>query len=340
MARNKANQPNIDNSNPVGFPNGRIKNNTGAGDGTAVNESVYGDIHEVFAKLMRLYGIPYNNQPDSEQNGYQYVEALRALASKNDFVLDINSTNGKLSVPIKLSSMLPNEQVLCKAVIDKNAETEILGSDGVSRVVTFIGDFKASEYVRLINTATTVVLVRMVDSVNLDSAITELEFLKAASTAEEITGSLNTKATTPEGNLLAFVERVNGTASNGALAMANVRNGLLSKEDKARIDNLANPADIIKVTSDKEVQVNSWQRGANYLGNFNFNFIDIYPPTGKTMANLRGFIGNMSQKRRPNNVYDGHSVEWRFETTKIRMIISTEGNHTSAPKGSWLAIWI
>ena len=338
MARNKANQPNIDNSNPVGFPNGRIKNNTGAGDGTAVNESVYGDIHEVFAKLMRLYGIPYNNQPDSETNGYQYVEALRALASKNDFVLDINSTGGKLSVPIKLTSMLPNEQVVCKAVVNKNAETEILGSDGVSRAVTFIGDFKASEYVRLINTATTVVLVRMVDSVNLDSAITELEFLKAASTAEEITGSLNDKATTPEGNLLAFVERVNGSASNGALAMANIRNGLLSATDKARIDALANPADVIKCTSATDIQVNGYANGS-YQDNYNFNYVDVFPPTGKTMANLKGFMASNSEIWQYGKSNDDTWCKWQIQSNKVRVICGSSASERALTV-NWLAIWI
>lgn len=338
MARNKANQPNIDNSNPAGFPNGRIKNNTGAGDGTAVNESVYGDIHEVFAKLMRLYGIPYNNQPDSETNGYQYVEALRALASKNDFVLDINSTGGKLSVPIKLTSMLPNEQVLCKAVVNKNAETEILGSDGVSRTVTFIGDFKASEYVRLINTASTVVLIRMVDAVNLESAITELEFLKAASTAEEITGSLINKATTPQGNLLAFVERVNGATSNGALAIANIRNGLLSAEDKARIDALANPADIIKVTSATDIQINGFANGA-YQNNFNFNYVDVFPPTGKTMDNLRGFMASYSENWQYGDANDDTWCKWQVQSSKVRVICGSSGAQKAASI-NWLAIWI
>tara|TARA_R110002049_G_scaffold224712_3_gene396492 strand:+ start:6235 stop:7251 length:1017 start_codon:yes stop_codon:yes gene_type:complete len=338
MARNKANQPNIDNSNPAAFPNGRIKNNTGAGDGTAVNESVYGDIHEVFAKLMRLYGIPYNNQPDNETNGYQYVDALRALASKNDFILDINSVGGKLVVPIKLTSMLPNEQVICKSAVIKGAETEITGSDGVSRAVTFIGDFKAGEYIRLINTSSTVVLIRMVDAVNLDSAITELEFLKAASTAEEITGALSNKATTPESNLLAFVERVNGTASNGALAMAGIRNGLLSAADKTRIDNLSDPAELIKVTSATDIQVNGYANGA-YQNNFNFNYVDVFPPTGKTMANLRGFMASYSENWQYGKANDDTWCKWQVQSGKIRVICGN-GSAEKAPSLNWLAIWI
>ena len=239
MARNKAKQSNIDNSNLPAYPNARIKDNDGSDNGTPVNEAVYGDIHEAFAKLMRLYGIPYNDFPDNEVTGYQYIEALRALASKNDFILNIDSAVGKLTVPVKLGAMLDDEQIVCKVLVNKAAETQIKGSDGISRGITYVGDFKIGEYVRLINTSTTVVLIRMVDTANLDSAVGELSFLKAATYLEEIAGILDTVSTTPQTNALAFVERVNGAESDNALAMPSIRNGLLSKEDKQTLDDLS-----------------------------------------------------------------------------------------------------
>ena len=176
--RNKLIQPNIDNSDPANYPDGRVKNDNGSGNGTAVNEQVYGDIHEMMAKLMRLYGIPYNGLPDNETNGYQSIEALRALASKNDFILSITSVNDVLNVPVKLASMLENEQIVCRASTNKGIETEIKGSDGTQFVVNFIGDFKANEYVRLIKNGSNVTIVRLIDLVNLDTAVSEFLYLK------------------------------------------------------------------------------------------------------------------------------------------------------------------
>lgn len=341
MGRDKKNQPNIDNSDPIGFPNGRIKNNTGPGNGTAVNEAIYGDIHETFAKLMRLYEIPYNSLPDSETNGYQYVEALRALASKNDFILDINSVGGKLEVPIKIAKMLVNEQVICKAAVDKTTETEIIGAGGISRAVSFIGDFKAGEYVRLINTNSTVVLIRMVDAVNLDTAISELQYLKAATTAEEIAGLIDTKATTPQSNALAFVERVNGAESNNSLAIPSTRNGLLSKEDAQKIQDFANPADFIKIESATDIQVSGRSIG-DLQNNFNFNYVDVFPPAGKNMSNLRGFMASYSENWQFGSDPDDTWCKWQVQSGKIRVICGNAQNSASGqtPTVNWLAIWI
>ena len=77
MARNKATLQNIDLSNPSDYLNGRIKDNTGSGDGTPVNERVYGDFHQLVAKLMNLSGLAFNNLPENETNGYQFIDSLR-----------------------------------------------------------------------------------------------------------------------------------------------------------------------------------------------------------------------------------------------------------------------
>ena len=54
MARDKRLAPNVDNSNPSLYPNGRIQDNTGSGNGTPVNNFVYSDLHEMKDKLFRL----------------------------------------------------------------------------------------------------------------------------------------------------------------------------------------------------------------------------------------------------------------------------------------------
>ena len=99
--------------------------------------------------------------------------------------------------------------------------------------------FKAGEYVRLINTPASILVVRLGDNESLDSMVSELSFLKAATTPEELAGAINTKATTPMGNLLVFVEWVNGASSDVSLATA-IRNGLYPKEHFQIVANIGN----------------------------------------------------------------------------------------------------
>lgn len=238
MARNKALQSNIDNTSPADYPNARIRDDSGSGDGTDVNESVYGDIHEFFAKAMRLYGITYNSLPDNTTNGYQYIQALQALATKNDFMLSM-TTDGVLILPLKLNLIPVGEAFTCIASIDRTAETQIKGSLDASPVAKNIvfkgGDFKNGEYLRVVVTALGVDIVRLSDGDALDTIATDFGFLKAASQPQEDAGAINTVATTPLTNLTAFVERVNGASSVNFLASA-IQNGLLSAADKIKID--------------------------------------------------------------------------------------------------------
>lgn len=228
--RDKGTLPNIDNSDPVKYPNGRIKNNTGGGNGTPVNEEVYGDLHEAKDKLLRLYGILPNGLPDNETNGYQLIDGLIALATKNDFTLTLNESLGQLTVPLKLSKLKDNETFILKASVDKTTETTIKGTlDGSSKTIVFLGDFKANEYVRMINTPGTVILVRMIDSFNLQAAVEELGFLKKALQAEEDAGTTDLVATTPLVNKTTFTKRVIGDQSDNYLA-TDLQNGLISAE--------------------------------------------------------------------------------------------------------------
>lgn len=238
MARNKKNQINIDNSNPALYPDARIRDNLGAGNGTPVNESVYGDMHEFFAKAMRLYNISFNGLPDNTDNGYQFLNAIIALASKNDFLLDI-STDGDLIVPLKLNHVKVGESFTCIALADKVAETKIKGSLDVTPIlknVTFKGgDYKTGEYIRLVVTAAGVDLIRLSDGDALNLIAEDFGFLKAASQVEEDAGAINTVSTSPLTNFTTFALRVIGADSVNYLA-TQIRNGLLSKEDKIKID--------------------------------------------------------------------------------------------------------
>ncbi|MNQ48809.1 hypothetical protein D3C85_626950 [compost metagenome] len=227
--RSLISNPNVDNSDPANYPSGRIKDNSGIGDGTAVNERTKGDLHQMVERLMILAGITPNNLPDNVTNDYQIIDALIALASKNDYILDLTTTGGVLQIPVKVALMKEGESLVCLASANKTTETTIKGSDNSVTAVTFSGNFKANEYVRFIKTASGVTLVRIGDNASLNAMVSELFFLKKANYAQELAGALDTVATTPQTNALVFTERVNGASSSVSLANAS-RNGLLSKE--------------------------------------------------------------------------------------------------------------
>lgn len=235
--RSLISNPNVDNSDPTNYPNARIKDNSGIGDGTAVNERTKGDLHQMVERLMILAGITANNLPDNVTNGYQIIDALIALASKNDYVFDLTTSGGVLQIPIKVALMKEGESLICKASSNLTSETTIKGSDNSVTAITVVGNFKANEYVRIIKSGSGVIIVRIADAASLNAMATELFFLKKASYAQEIAGSLDTVATTPQTNALAFVERVNGAASAASLATL-IRNGLYPKEHFAIVAGL------------------------------------------------------------------------------------------------------
>lgn len=230
MARDKTTLGNqIDNSDLVRYPNGRIKDNPGDGTGTPVDERVYGDIHENNAFLLRRYGINYNNLPDNTVNGYQFVDGMRALPSKNDRLLTIGSFNSStLSVDVKVSFLENNEVFLARASLNYTSSfTTIRGSDNATKAISVSGNFLNDEYVYLINTPSNILIIRAITFANLQATAAQLGFLRAATQSQENAGTINTAATSPLTNLVAFIRRVNGADSSTYLASAS-QNGLLS----------------------------------------------------------------------------------------------------------------
>ena len=242
MARNKATLVNIDLSDPSNYLNGRIKDNTGSGDGTPVNERVYGDFHQLVAKLMNLAGLSFNDLPENEANGYQFIDSLRNLASKNDLNYELGKSGTNLTLPIRLGKVTNNEIFRAKVTFNKGSETTIRGTlDNANKSVTYLGDFKENEYVRLINTTASVLIIREVDAFNLGTIVEELNYLKAATQAQEDSGSSNEVATTPARNKSVFTKRVIGDDSDDYLANTN-RNGLLSAAFWDIINGIGTPA--------------------------------------------------------------------------------------------------
>lgn len=153
MARNKLNQTNIDDSDLANYPNGRIENDNGSGNGTPVNEAVYGDIHETLAKAMRLSGKAYNGLPDNETNGYQFLDALLSLGGKNDLIKGYNFYNTQtLLIPVNLTTMVVGESIMFKSEIDFpdfNVINQIRGTDNQNKTCIAKGRMDRDTYFML-----------------------------------------------------------------------------------------------------------------------------------------------------------------------------------------------
>jgi microcystin-dependent protein len=181
MARNKLNAPNIDNSQPSLYPDGRIKDNTGANNGTPVNELVYGDLHEFFAKMMRDSGITYNNLPDNEANGYQLFEAMRKIASKSDLMKSVTqATVDTLSIPVNINALKEDEFMLFRAGLNSSSAFQFikgnLGNATKNLVIT--GNFFLQDLVIVTNRISHVEISTVYSSDrvgNLNSRLVALE---------------------------------------------------------------------------------------------------------------------------------------------------------------------
>ena len=169
MARNKALQPNIDGSDLTNYPDKRIRNNDGSGNGTPVNEQVYGDIHEFFGKIMREQKINYNGLPDNVTNGYQLYEAFTETPSKNDYIKQITLTApDTILIPNRISSLKEFESISFRANFDSsNAIALIKGTDNLVKNVSILGSWKSGDSVKLVNYSNIITLVGVYDSQNV-----------------------------------------------------------------------------------------------------------------------------------------------------------------------------
>jgi hypothetical protein len=188
MARDKAVLDNIDGSDLLNFPNKRIRNNDGSGNGTPVDEVVYGDIHEFFAKVMRDSNTAYNGLPDNVSNGYQYFNALMQIAGKNDLIKNITVLDSTtLDIPIKIGILKVDETLIFKSNFDSvngpretTTYNQIKGTDSVTKALSIAGHFKAGDYVRVVNTGSQMIVFGLYDSINVPNLVGRLNTLEAA----------------------------------------------------------------------------------------------------------------------------------------------------------------
>jgi hypothetical protein len=79
-------------------------------------------------------------------------------------------------------------------------------------------------------------------------------------------------------------------------------------------------------------QVGSWNNGANYF--------DVFPPAGKTMANLVAFIPSIAVIHYAGGVNGDDSMRctWSNLGNRIRVYVQNT-EQRSTPAANWLAIW-
>lgn len=237
MAISKNTQTNIDDSDLAKYPNGQVKDDSGTGDGFPLERVTVSDHFEFFDKLIRLAGLTFNNTFDNETNGYQFVQAAIALASKSDYILPLTTSAGILQIPTNLGILQLNEKMICQAATDYTTETQIKGSAATLYTIAITRQFKANDYLMLIRTSTGIQLISLVTADNINLIINENAYLKAAANSDEDTGTSVTKATTPASNIYIFTKRVTDPTVAIPFLATTTTPGLLSAADKVKINN-------------------------------------------------------------------------------------------------------
>jgi hypothetical protein len=195
MARSLASKPNV--TAPGGsYPFGRIKDNTGSGNGTPVNEQVYGDFHQFFEKVMATAGLTFNGLPENNADGFQYYNALITVIQSYT-TPKANSNNAALTgVPTAPTASLGTNTTqlattaFVKAAVDAlvNAAPGLL--DTLKELADAIGDdpnFATTVATSIANEATT----RSNADTTLQNNINSEATTRANADAAEITARNN-----------------------------------------------------------------------------------------------------------------------------------------------------
>lgn len=241
MAISKNLQANIDDSDPTNYPNGQVKDDDGTNNGFPLIQVTVSDIFETFDKLIRMAAITFNDEFDNEGNGYQFVDAIIALAGKNDYILPITTSGDILQIPTATNILQLNERLICQAQADLGDETQIKGTGAALLNITRTRVWKSGDYLLLIRTNTGILVVGLITSDNVNLIVSENAYLKAAANADEDTGTSTTKATTPASNKYIFTKRVTDPTAAIPFLASHTHPGLLSAADKTAIDGFASP---------------------------------------------------------------------------------------------------
>lgn len=92
------------------FPNGGIKNETPTESGTPVIEEIYNDIVQNMYAIVRSAGLPFTEQQDNVEHGFQIVEALKLFSNSLNDVEQVLSLMAPFKFRLNIGfEILPNK---------------------------------------------------------------------------------------------------------------------------------------------------------------------------------------------------------------------------------------
>lgn len=120
----------------VNYPDGAIQNKTDVVEGTPVSNEVYSDLITNIYKLLRRNGVLANENEDSENNGYQLVEALsKHFNELNDLMQLLTVSGNNITAAFDFDNM-PNNYVfigrVSEPLISQTYTLNSLGNDTVN----------------------------------------------------------------------------------------------------------------------------------------------------------------------------------------------------------------
>lgn len=132
----------------------------------------------------------------------------------------------------------------------------------------------------------------------------------------------------------------------------DIEEALELKEDKTVTDDLVarlealeeRAVPLIKITSAQDV-ISSRANGNDKGDNYDYNYVDVYPPTGYAIGDLKGFIPSINQIDFAGDVNGDDLLFCKYKLypvsapDRVRIICSNSETDT-ASKVNWMATWI
>jgi hypothetical protein len=124
------------------------------------------------------------------------------------------------------------------------------------------------------------------------------------------------------------------TASAGTLGGVRVGSGLtisggvLAADSTSYTINFASAVNCVGFSN----QIAQWDNSTNYF--------DVFPPAGKTMANLAGFMASLSKVYFAGNVNSDDQIrtEWSVLADRVRVWVQNS-EQRATPAGNYIAMW-
>ena len=132
-------------------PQGAIQNETDSQEGTPVVREVYNDLLMNVYAILKDRKIPYNQQEDNEQNGYQLLDALRLLTNElNDTEKVLNNNGSTWNIDLNFA-LVPNKYfVFARAAENYSSSIQFIKGSGTQQFPFQSNQFKTGDEILII----------------------------------------------------------------------------------------------------------------------------------------------------------------------------------------------